>query len=66
MDAPKEGFYSTEGQSISAIFDLRDLKAAKSLHLQRATLRELGELEFIGPDHAVLIARPGGAWRLEA
>jgi hypothetical protein len=66
MDAPQEVFYSTERQSIWAIFDLRDLKAAKSLHLQRAALRERGELEFIGPDYAVLIARPGGAGRLEA
>jgi hypothetical protein len=66
MDAPQEGFYSTERQSILAIFDLRDRSAVKSLHLQRGALRELGDLEFIDADHAVLIARPGGARRLEA
>lgn len=57
--AARQEYHNDE--SVWVLFDLRDHKQAKSLHLQRAALRELGELEFIDADHAVLIAFAGGA-----
>jgi hypothetical protein len=65
MIAP-EPLYPTGRTAIWVLFDLRDERAVQSLHLQRASLAELGDLELIDEDHAVLIARPGGAGRLEA
>ena len=65
MIAP-EPLYPASRTNIWVLFDLRDRRAAKSLHLQRGALRELGDLEFVDEDHAVLIARPGVARRLEA
>jgi len=65
MIAP-EPFYPTSRTAIWVLFDLRGERALQSLHLQRAALAELGDLETIDQDHIVLIARPGGARRLEA
>ena len=61
MDAPIEESYRNHGEAILVLFDLRDHGQAKSLHLQRAALQELSELEFLDEDHAVLIAFAGGA-----
>jgi hypothetical protein len=58
--------YSTGRIDIYVLFDLRDGIAVESLHLLRGALQELGDLEFIDEDHAILIAQPGGARRLEA
>jgi hypothetical protein len=58
--------YSTGRIDIYVLFDLRDRIAVESLHLLRGALQELGDLEFIDEDHAILIAQPGGARRLEA
>jgi hypothetical protein len=61
-----EPSYQTGRTAIWVLFDLRHESAVRSLHLQRAALQEFGDLEFIDQDHAVLIAQPGGARRLEA
>jgi hypothetical protein len=58
--------YSTGRIDIYVLFGLRDGIAVESLHLLRGALQELGDLEFIDEDHAILIAQPGGARRLEA
>jgi hypothetical protein len=65
MIAP-EGLYPTSRTDIWVLFDLRERIAVESLHLLRGALQEFGDLEFIDQDHAVLIARPGGAERLKA
>ena len=64
MIAP-EPVYPTDRTAIWVLFDLRDERAVQSLHLQRAALADLGDLEAIDQDHINLIARPGGARRLE-
>jgi len=61
MIAPHQ-VYPTGRTEIWVLFDLRNESAVKSLHLQRGALRELGDLELIDEDHAVLIAWPGGAY----
>jgi hypothetical protein len=66
MTLAPEPLYPTGRTEIWVLFDLREESATMSLHLQRGSLRELGDLEFIDEDHAVLVARPGGARRLEA
>jgi hypothetical protein len=63
MIAP-EPLYPTSRTEIWVLFDLRDERAAQSLHLQRAALAELGDLEAIDQDHIILIMLPGGARRL--
>jgi hypothetical protein len=66
MTLAPEPLYPTGRTNIWVVFDLRDRIAVESLHHFRGTLQEFGDLEFIDQDHAVLIARPGGAQRLEA
>jgi hypothetical protein len=63
MIAP-EPLYPTGRTAIWVLFDLRDERAVQSLHLQRAALGELGDLEAIDQDHIVLIVLLGGARRL--
>jgi hypothetical protein len=66
MVAPEE-LYSTSRTDIWVLFYLRDRSAVKSLHLQGGVLQEFGNLASIDEDHYfLLIARPGGARRLEA
>jgi hypothetical protein len=65
MIAP-EGLYPTGRQAIWVLFDVRDDSAVRNLHLLRGALQEFGDLEFIDQDHAVVMARPGGAERLKA
>ena len=60
------GEYPTGESGIWVLFELRERIAVESLHLLRGALQEFGDLEFIDQDHAVLVARPGGARRLEA
>ena len=64
MTLAPEPFYPTVKTDIWVLFDLRDERAVQSLHLQRAALAELGDLEALDEDHIVLIALPGGARRL--
>jgi hypothetical protein len=45
------------------LFDLRDLKACKFLHKQRAVWQERGDIEALDEDHFALIIRPGAAVR---
>jgi len=66
MTLAPEPLYPTGETDIWVLFDLRDRLAVESLHLLRGLTQELGDLEFIDEDHAVLIARPGGARRLGA
>jgi hypothetical protein len=66
MTLAPEPLYPTGRTAIWVLFDLRDESAVRSLHLQRAALAEYGDLEAIDQDHMVLIARPGGARRLDA
>ncbi len=66
MSDPARPLYPSERTELWFLFDLRDYRQAKNLHLQRAALQELGDLELLDEDHAVLIAWPGGARRLEA
>jgi hypothetical protein len=58
--------YSTGRIDIYVLFDLQDRIAVESLHLLRGALHKLGDLVLIDEDHAILIAQPGGARRLEA
>jgi hypothetical protein len=66
MTLAPEPLYPTGRTNIWVLFELRERIAVESLHLLRGALQEFGDLEFIDQDHAVLIARPGGAQRLEA
>jgi hypothetical protein len=66
MTLAPERLYPTRETTIWVVFDLRSRSAVESLHLLRGFLQELGDLEFIDEDHAVVIARPGGARRLKA
>lgn len=66
MTPAPEPSYQTGKTGKWVLFDLRDESAVQSLHLQRAAVGEFGDLEEIDQDHMVLIARPGGAQRLEA
>jgi hypothetical protein len=65
MIAP-ESSYQTGSPELWVIFDVRDERAVENLHLLRGVLQEFSDLEFIDEEHAVLIAWPGGARRLEA
>jgi hypothetical protein len=38
--------------------------AVARLHSERAALQECADIEMLDCDHAVLIVRPGAAWRL--
>ena len=66
MIAPEPSYQQTGRGVIWVLFDLRDESTVQSLHLQRAALAELGDLEAIDQHHIVLIARPGDAQRLDA
>lgn len=66
MNDPANALYSRGKTGIWVLFDLREERAVKSLHLLHGALRELGDLEFVDEDHAILIARPGGARGLDA
>jgi hypothetical protein len=67
MIAPEPEYHSAcHKEAIWVLFDVRQRRAVESPHLLRGALQEFGDLEFIDQDHAVLIARPGGARRLEA
>lgn len=66
MLAPEPEYHSSacHKEEIWVLFDLTDERAVHSLHSQRAALAEVGDLELIDEDHAVLIVLPGGAQRL--
>jgi hypothetical protein len=64
MNNPAKQLYPASRTDIWVLFDLRDEKTVQSLHLQRAALAELGDLEAIDSDHIVLIVLPGGTRRL--
>lgn len=55
--------YPSNSKSIWILFDLRDPAACEHLHKQRALWREESDLAALGPDHIVLIIRPGTAVR---
>ena len=66
MNDPANTLYPTGETGIWVLFDLREERAIKSLHLLHRALQDLAGLEYVDQDHAILIARPGGARELEA
>jgi hypothetical protein len=54
--------YGREYQLV--VFDLRVLNAPERLHSERTAWRENAAIEMLDFDHAVLVIRPGSAWRL--
>jgi hypothetical protein len=65
MVAPDRA-YRNSGEFTLVIFDLRIPGAAARLHSERAARQECSDIEMLDFDHAVLIVRPGAAWRLAA
>jgi hypothetical protein len=63
MLAPRRA-YRNSGEFTLIIFDLRLPGAVARLHSERAAWQECADIEMLDFDHAVLIVRPGAAWRL--
>ena len=55
--------YPNPARALWVLYDLRDRDACKHLHEQRALWQEQSDLAAVGPDHMVLIIRPGVAVR---
>ena len=66
MNDPANTLYPTGETGIWVLFDLREERAIKSLHLLHRALQDLAGLEYVDQDHAILIARPGGDRELES
>jgi hypothetical protein len=43
--------------------DVRDLEGARELHRLRALFQADADLRAFGPDHFILVVKPGGATR---
>jgi hypothetical protein len=65
MTAPEE-LYLSDPEFLLVVFDLRLAGAAEALHKQRAAWREYSDIEALGPDHFVLVIRPGWASKAAA
>ena len=66
MVAPLSEFYPEPHTEVWMLFDLRIPGVAERLHRERAAWQENSDVEMLGPNHAVLFIRPGGARRLAA
>lgn len=55
--------YPDNGPYELVVFDVRVPGAAERLISERAAWREDAKIELLGPDHAALIVRAGGAAR---
>lgn len=64
IDSSLKRFYQDqEPEEILILFDLRDHEAVARFHRERAAWQGDSDIEALGPDHFVLIIRPGGAAR---
>ena len=62
MIAPTDAFYPDSSGSAFVIYDLRDTKAWKRAHRERAVWgRSRTPIHTLDRDHVVLEFRPGGA-----
>ncbi len=61
MFAPKTVYSSAEGHWV--LFDIRDDEAVRRFYRLRAGLQDDADVKALGPDHVLLVIRPGGATR---
>lgn len=52
---------SNDAECILVVYDLRDPKACRDLHTQRAAWQGCSDIAALDEGHFVLIIRPGGA-----
>jgi hypothetical protein len=65
MHASPERFYS-ENSAIWILCDVTDAEGAEALHRLRAFFQADADLRAFGPEHFVLVVKPGAARRLAA